>query len=269
MLGDAAVAEGAVGDPVDGHRGRRAAHRDRWRAEDHLARFERRASARDAAAAQRLVGLLPGAARGPAGLRLQFLAETGDPATARAISDPGVLAEAARVARRRDDDRLAAELWRRATPLQATLGEESLRTLWAERQVLARRLLRLGEPRLAYELAAGHGLARTDAMRAAAEFLAGFIALRVLNDAPLAARHFAEIERSGPAVITTSRGAYWQGRAALARGDAGAARGHFARAADRPTAFYGQLAARELGEDLPSLARRLSRAARGLREPRT
>jgi soluble lytic murein transglycosylase len=238
-----------------------AAHRDRLRAEDHLARFERRASARDAAAAQRLVALLPGSARGAAALRLQFLAESGDPAAARAIRDPGVLTEAARLARRREADGLAAELWRRATPLQAALGEDALRALWAERQLLARRLLRLGEPRLAYELAAGHGLERTDGMRAEAEFLAGFIALRVLNDASLAARHFAEIERSGPAVITTSRGAYWLGRAALARGDAGAARGHFARAADRPTAFYGQLAARELGEGLPALARRLSRAA--------
>jgi soluble lytic murein transglycosylase len=238
-----------------------AAHGERLRPEDHRARFERLAAARDAAGAQRVAALLPAPARGTAELRLQFLAERGDPAAVREARDAGLLAEAARVARRRENDALAAELWRRAAPLQAALGEETLRGLWAERQLLARRLLRLGEPRLAYELAAAHGLERTDATRAEAEFLAGFIALRFLNDAPRAARHFAEIERSGPSVITTARGAYWQGRAALARGDTAAARAHFARAAERPTAFYGQLAARELGEDMPALARRLARAA--------
>jgi soluble lytic murein transglycosylase len=238
-----------------------AAHGERLRPEDHRARFERLAAARDAAGAQRVAALLPAPARGVAELRLQFLAERGDPATVREARDAGLLAEAARVARRRDSDALAAELWRRAAPFQAALGEETLRGLWAERQLLARRLLRLGEPQLAYALAAAHGLERTDATRAEAEFLAGFIALRFLNDAPRAARHFAEIERSGPSVITTARGAYWQGRAALARGDTAAARAHFARAAERPTAFYGQLAARELGEDMPALARRLSRAA--------
>jgi soluble lytic murein transglycosylase len=238
-----------------------AAHADRLRPEDHRARFERLAAARDAAGAQRVAALLPEPARGAAALRLQFLAERGDPAAAREMRDAGVLAEAARLARRRENDALAAELWRRAAPLQSSLGEEALRGLWAERQLLARRLLRLGEPRLAYELAAAHGLERTDATRAEAEFLGGFIALRFLNDAPRAARHFAEIERSGPSVITTARGAYWQGRAALARGDAAAARAHFARAAERPTAFYGQLAARELGEDMAALARRLARAA--------
>lgn len=238
-----------------------ALHGERLRPEDHRARFDRLAAARDAAGAQRVAALLPAPARGTADLRLQFLADRGDPAGVREARDAGLLAEAARVARRRDDDALAAELWRRAAPFQAALGEDALRGLWAERQLLARRLLRLGEPRLAHELAASHGLDRTDGTRAEAEFLAGFIALRFLNDAPRAARHFAEIERSGPSVITTSRGAYWQGRAALARGDTAAARAHFARAAERPTAFYGQLAGRELGEDMPALTRRLSRAA--------
>lgn len=238
-----------------------AAHGARLGVEDHRARFERLAAARDAAAAQRIAALLPEPARGAAALRLQFLAERGDPAAAREVRDAGVLAEAARLARRRENDALAADLWRRAAPLQSALGEDTLRALWSERQLLARRLLRQGQPRLAYDLAAAHGLERTDATRAEAEFLAGFIALRFLNDVPRAARHFAEIERSGPSVITTARGAYWQGRAALARGDTAAARAHFARAAERPTAFYGQLAARELGEDLPALARRLARAA--------
>ncbi|MFN6954779.1 MAG: lytic transglycosylase domain-containing protein, partial [Acetobacteraceae bacterium] len=208
-----------------------AMHGERLRPEDHRARFERLAAARDAAGAQRVAALLPAPARPAADLRLQFLAERGDPAAARDLRDAGVLAEAARLARRRDNDALAADLWRRAAPLQAALGEEALRGLWAERQLLARRLLRLGEPRLAYELAAAHGLERTDATRAEAEFLAGFIALRFLNDAPRAARHFAEIERSGPSVITTARGAYWQGREGLGRGEGGATSAHVARAA--------------------------------------
>jgi soluble lytic murein transglycosylase len=242
-----------------------SAHGARLRSADHAARFERQAALRDAAAAQRVAALVPSPAI--AEQRLQYLAERGDPAAARPIRDAGVLAEAARVARRREDDRLAAELWGRATLLQSALPDESRRSLWAERQLLARRLLRQGEPRLAYDVVAAHGMERPDATRAEAEFLAGFLALRFLNDAPRAARHFAELDRAGPSVITTARGAYWLGRAEQARGNAAAARGHFARAAERPTAFYGQLAARELGEDLPALALRLARAAPPEPEP--
>lgn len=238
-----------------------AAHRARLTPADHLARFERLAAARDAAGGQRLLPLLPSTAAAVAGLRLSLLQERGDPAAAQEAHDAGVIAEAARLARRREEDRLAAALWARAVPLQRTLPEETLRAFWSERQLLARRLLRQGEARLAYEVAAGHGIERAASTRAEAEFLAGFIALRFLSDPARAARHFAEVERSGPAVITTARGAYWLGRAALAMGDTATARAAFQRAAERPTAFYGQLAARELGEGMDTLAARLARAA--------
>jgi soluble lytic murein transglycosylase len=81
---------------------------------------------------------------------------------------------------------------------------------------------------------------------AEAEFLAGFIALRKLNDAGAAALHFNALAAASPAMLTQSRASYWLGRTAVASGGNG--RAQFARAAAWPMTFYGQLAARAAGE---------------------
>ncbi len=48
--------------------------------------------------------------------------------------------------------------------------------------------------------------------------------------------------------LSVARAAYWQGRAAEAMGDSRSAKSFYARAASVPIAYYGQLAARRLGE---------------------
>jgi len=93
--------------------------------------------------------------------------------------------------------------------------------------------------------------------RIEAEFLAGFIALRFLNDPALAQRHFAALAQGSRSVITRARAFYWEGRALAARGQNGAARERYAAAAQLPTAFYGQLAALTMGESQAALDERL------------
>jgi soluble lytic murein transglycosylase len=65
------------------------------------------------------------------------------------------------------------------------------------------------------------------------------------------------------AAITRSRGAYWTGRARLARGDAAGADAALSEAAAFPTTFYGQLAAARLRSPAPGPATLLDPSAAG------
>ncbi len=116
---------------------------------------------------------------------------------------------------------------------------------WTERRVLSRELLDLGDTRTAYRLAAAHA-AESPSMRVDAEFHAGWYALRGLNDAGTAAKHFQRIAQIAEGAISLSRAYYWLGRAAEA-GGGGNARASYERAAQYGTTFYGQLAAAKLG----------------------
>ncbi|PHK96395.1 transglycosylase [Pseudoroseomonas rhizosphaerae] len=227
---------------------------------DHQARYERLGWTRQGAAAARMLPLLPPETRLSAELRLAMAAEQPGAeagAAAHAAGDLGLSLELARYLRRQERDREAAAVWQRAEPLQNDLSPLAARTIWTERQVLARKLLRLGDVPAAYRVAAAHGQSEGEGLHDA-EFLAGFIALRRLEDPARAARHFAVLGRGSESVITNARAHYWRGRAAAAQGQAEAARGHYAAAAGLPAAFYGQLGALALGESAPQLAARIA-----------
>jgi len=117
---------------------------------------------------------------------------------------------------------------------------------WVERRIVARKLVDLGDPRTAYVVAGRHS-ARTVEKRIEAEFHAGWIALRFLDDAGTAARHFAAAAAIAETPISLARAAYWQGRAAEALGKAEDAKAAYERAALQPIAYYGQLARAKLG----------------------
>lgn len=119
---------------------------------------------------------------------------------------------------------------------------------WNERRLIARKLIDLDEPSLAYKVAAGHG-ATGAAARIEAEFHAGWIALRLLKDPATAGRHFAVAAGIAETPISLARANYWRGRAAEAMGAREEARLHYARAAGHPVAFYGQLARAKLGRN--------------------
>ena len=228
-------------------------------ADDHWRRFDRLAFARDFGGAGREAGRLSGSQANAAAARLA-LAREDDSLLAATPTDIGWAYERARLLRRRDRDGEAAAAWAAAEPLQAGLEGSAARAVWAERQVLSRKLLRLGQEREAYRTAAAHGQAEPGETRGEAEFLAGFIALRRLNDPAAAQRHFAMVGQDSRSVITRARSAYWEGRALAARGDAAGARAQFAAGAELPVAFYGQLSALALGEDAAALSARIARA---------
>ncbi|WP_291240517.1 lytic transglycosylase domain-containing protein [Gemmobacter sp.] len=159
---------------------------------------------------------------------------------------PPTLADHPLLAHARMDWRIYRDLWPEAADLMLAQADLGRPEAWAKRRAqLARHLLRDAEPRQAYRIAASHQL-REGANYADLEFLAGFIALRSLNDPATALTHFRHLEAAVATPISVSRALYWQGQALEAMGDP-AARDHYTRAARHQTAYYGQLAAEKLG----------------------
>jgi soluble lytic murein transglycosylase len=118
---------------------------------------------------------------------------------------------------------------------------------WAEQRLITRELLDKGDAETAYKVASHHA-AESPAQQIEAEFHAGWIALRFLNDPATAAKHFATIGQTASTPISQSRVAYWQARAAEAAGASADAKLFYAKASGYPTTYYGQLAREKLGE---------------------
>jgi soluble lytic murein transglycosylase len=113
---------------------------------------------------------------------------------------------------------------------------------WVERRVLARKLLDLGNNKMAYEVANGAAAPVNENYRADQQFTAGWIALTFLHEPAVALAHFGRIAEGVSNPITLARAFYWQGRAAEAAGHDHDARTYYDSAARFPTAYYGQLA---------------------------
>lgn len=120
---------------------------------------------------------------------------------------------------------------------------------WDEQRYVARELMDKKNFKLAYEVASHHA-AESPTDQIEAEFHAGWIALRFLNDPATAGRHFATVAKTASTPISIARVAYWQGRAAEAAGAEADAKLFYERAADKPTTYYGQLALEKLGRPL-------------------
>ena len=121
---------------------------------------------------------------------------------------------------------------------------------WEERRIVARKLLDQGDPQTAYTLCADHAAAKTS-NKVDAEFNAGWIALRFLNEPIKAERHFTRLAQVAETPLQKSRAYYWLGRAAEAAHaeDDSKARNFYLQAAAHSTTFYGQLANSRLGAD--------------------
>ncbi len=230
--------------------------------DDHWARFNRLAFARDFAGAQRAQAGLSGERAALAQLRMGY-ASGGDPMqnAALAARDAGATLERARALRSRGDDAAAWAAFAAGAAAQAGVSAEGGRAIWTERQLQSRRALRLGDARAAYALAAQHGQPGPGEPRQEAEFLAGFIALRFLNNAAGAAQHFARVGEGSQSAITLARSHYWRGLALAAQSNQAGAREAWGQAAQFPVAFYGQLASLALGETPDRLNQRIRAVA--------
>lgn len=164
------------------------------------------------------------------------------------VNDPGLIYERVRWRRRKELDVEARQLL--MTPPKELVRPDAW---WAERAILARRALRTGEASVAYDLVGKQNLASGGAALAESEWLAGWISLRFLGNPQRAYDHFVRLYENVRFPVSLSRGAYWAGRAAEAKGDKTLALQWYAKAATHVTSFYGQLAAVHLRDDVAAL----------------
>jgi len=118
---------------------------------------------------------------------------------------------------------------------------------WRERRFLARRLIDLGDPQTAYRIVRDAAVPSNPYYRSEYHFMAGWIALRFLNDPPTALTHFTRVDEGSSDPIVLARAAYWRGRTAEATSQFDEMRVQYQAAAAYPTAYYGQLARARIG----------------------
>ncbi len=160
-------------------------------------------------------------------------------------NDPGLLFARVQEARRSNRAYEAAMLLNLAPRDRDSLINPD--KWWSERRMVARELLDLNEPKLAFELCDKAAQPDEAADKVDLDFHAGWIALRFLGDAREAAKRFALAAEAAETPLSIARAAYWRGRAAEAMGDEDEAKLHYESAASEPIAYYGQLAAQRLG----------------------
>ena len=165
--------------------------------------------------------------------------------------DPGYVFSRAQWLRR-SDKIVEAGQWMAGAPREAErIGDVD--QWWVERRLIARKLLDLGDYKLAYAVANGAAPPINENHRAEQQFTAGWIALRFLHEPAVAHAHFAHIAEGTANPITLGRAYYWQGRAEEALGRGQEARTYYEAAARYPTGYYGQLARARLGMDTVTL----------------
>jgi soluble lytic murein transglycosylase len=121
--------------------------------------------------------------------------------------------------------------------------------VWTERRLVARDLLGRGNKKswgTAQKLAADHGF-NSGPNAVEGEFLAGWIALRYLNEPNVALRHFKKLEAIATSRTDMARCKYWLGRTYAMLREHDLSTAAFSDAAKHATVFYGQLSREALG----------------------
>lgn len=221
-------------------------------AQDHDARVDMLLWADRRTQARPLLSLMTPQGRRNAEFRMGIAAGEGAVLTGAALDDRGVTFERVRALRQGGEEpeayRLLATIDARGLP--ETAGE----AMWSERRLLMIDAIRARDWQAAYRIAANHANISGERF-ADGEFLAGWIALRFLNQPAVAATHFQTLDEGVSTAISKSRAKYWRGRAAEAQGDAARAEGFYREAAGYPTFYYGQLGAVRLAQMLGVEAR--------------
>ncbi len=119
---------------------------------------------------------------------------------------------------------------------------------WKIRNRLTREALSKEQFEKAYIIAANHHLAAGPNF-AEAEWLAGWIALRKMNNVENAINHFRVLYNNSKLANTKSKAAFWLARSYEEASESSSANEWYTAAAKMPATFYGQLASLQLGED--------------------
>jgi soluble lytic murein transglycosylase len=221
-------------------------------AEDHDARVDFLLWAERRTQARPLLPLMSPQERDHAQRRMGIQTGEGAVLFGSAIDDRGIQYERVRDLRRQEQRGEALAL---LTQIDSRgLPEPGQDALWTERRNLLIEAITTKDWRAAYRIASTHGYSRGERF-ADGEFVAGWVALRFLNEPQTALKHFTTLEAGVSTPVSKARGSYWLGRTAEALGRPEEAQARYAAAAAFPTVYYGQLAAVRLGRMKGQVAR--------------
>lgn len=158
-------------------------------------------------------------------------------------SNPGLLYERARWRRGKNMKDAVAPLLTQIDGRDVPVSGRG--RLWNERAIAAREDLKQRNYRRAYQLTSPHGMTSGSDF-AEAEWLSGWIALRLNGDATRGLNHFETMTQSVSTPVSLARGQYWTGRARDALGQKDQAVLAYGDAAAHKFTYYGQLAAERL-----------------------
>ena len=168
-------------------------------------------------------------------------------------NDPGLMYERLRWRRKRNLDKGALEILRKTPPAEKVRYKEKW---WKERHIMIRRLLEKGKYQQAYELSSAHIQDKGFAY-AQAEWMAGWLALRIINSSTEAYERFTALYAKVSMPVSKARAAYWAGRAAEDMSQSVIAQNWYKKAAEFKTTFYGQMAGAALSQENQMPQRRL------------
>ena len=169
-------------------------------------------------------------------------------------NDWGLLFHKAQLLRRAKKTSAAAKL-----VLSAPTDPEVVANLdewWTERLKLAYQALKANQPKLAYKLVRDAGPLSVNPLNEQ-RFMAGWIALRYLNDVNAAKKHFAAYTESADGPLGRAKSNYWLARTLEAKGNSQGAVLYYRAAAHNRDTFHGLLAAAKLdpnGKSFPITA---------------
>lgn len=202
-----------------------------------------------AAVVRRLIPLLPKTEQRKAQARLAvFLQKEGSRAEIEALptdetTDWGLVFHKVQALRRANQIDEAAKLMLTVpTAPGAVVNNDEW---WIERRTNAYAALRIGKPKLAYQLVREAGPLSVNPLKDQ-NFVAGWIALRYLNDAAAAKRHFEAMHKAADGPLSRAKASYWLGRTAEVMKDKNSADAFYKEATGNPDTFHGQLAMQKL-----------------------
>ncbi|MBC6980679.1 transglycosylase SLT domain-containing protein [Caulobacter sp. 17J80-11] len=226
--------------------------------DDHIKRLDTLLLGPQGPATQAIIALVPADYQTLARARMALRSDAPDANTlfnavpAPLLADPGLAFERASYLRRKGMETLGFNLVSRFPP--APYDDDGADRLWRERKLYMQSAIRARDYKTAYAAMTNHGF-RGGEKLVEAEFFAGWIALRKLNDAAGADKHFSNLQNASSTPITQGRAGYWRGRALEAQNQADAAKAQYQTGARYFTTFYGQLAAEKAGQTSLSLGR--------------
>ncbi|HEU0061155.1 MAG TPA: lytic transglycosylase domain-containing protein [Hyphomicrobiaceae bacterium] len=154
------------------------------------------------------------------------------------VPDWGLAVQKAQALRRQNKEE---EAWKILLSEPEAPGTTKPDGWWEERRANAYAALRLGKPKMAYELVREPGPLSINAAKDAA-FLAGWLSLRYLDDEKQALAHFQMLSSLADGPLSRARANYWLGRTFEALGDKGKALDAYRAGAVYFDTFHGQLA---------------------------